>query len=101
MLTIKGATTGVSRDEFEYPIPVEDAEHLLITMCSKVIEKKRYHYPLPDGLMVEVDVFSQIDLYLAEVEQPSETTPIQKPEWFREDVSDQAQYFNNNIAERI
>ena len=101
MLTIKGVTTGISRDEFEYLVPIEDAEHLLATMCAKVMEKKRYHHRLPCGLMAEVDVFIQIDLYLAEVELPSETATFQRPEWFGEDVSTQPQYFNNNIADRI
>ncbi|WP_297341903.1 CYTH domain-containing protein [Pseudophaeobacter sp.] len=101
MLTIKGVTVGISRSEFEYPIPVDDAEHLLETMCAKIIEKKRYHYPLPGGFLAEVDVFPQIDLCLAEVEVPSEKTVIDKPEWFGEDVSTQSQYFNNNIADRI
>jgi CYTH domain-containing protein len=100
-LTIKCVTTGISRDEFEYPIPNDDAEHLLTTMCGKVIEKKRYIYQLDGGLMVELDVFSQIDLYLAEVELPSEATIFEKPEWFGEDVSAVPRYFNNNIVDRI
>lgn len=100
MLTIKGVTTGISRDEYEYAIPVDGAEQLLETMCAKIIEKKRYCFPLADKLVAEVDVFSQFDLWLAEVELPSETTTFHKPEWFGEDVSDRPQNFNN-IAERI
>ncbi|WP_338550018.1 CYTH domain-containing protein [Roseovarius phycicola] len=100
-LAIKGVTTGISRNEYEYEIPIPDAEQLLADMCSKVIEKNRYLYPLRDGLVAEVDVFPQIDLCIAEVELPSEETEFEKPEWFTEEVSHDPQYFNNNIAKRI
>ena len=69
-LAIKGVTKGISRREFEYEIPIEDAEQLLAGMCANVIEKKRYLYPLDGGLVAEVDVFPQIDLCVAEVELP-------------------------------
>ncbi|SLN16559.1 CYTH domain protein [Roseovarius albus] len=100
-LTIKGPNTGITRDEFEYQIPVEHAEHLLATMCSKIIEKQRYAYPLENGHFAEVDVFPQIDLWLAEVELPTKDTDFQKPDWFRKEVSTDPYYFNNNIAKRI
>jgi adenylate cyclase len=55
-LTIKGPATGITRAEFEYPIPVTDAEQLL-TLCSgHVISKTRYLLPLA-GHLWEVDEF--------------------------------------------
>ncbi len=100
-LTIKGVTVDISRDEFEYPIPMDHAERLLLTMCGQVIEKQRYFYPLGKGLVAELDVFPQIDLYVAEVELSAETDEFAKPDWFGEEVSADPSYFNNNIADRI
>jgi adenylate cyclase len=100
-LTVKGATSGITRPEFEYQIPAEDADTMLETMCGQIIEKNRYTIPLPGDLMVEVDVFEQIDLIVAEVELDSEDQEFDKPEWLTEEVSHDPAYFNNNIAERI
>ncbi|WP_341367122.1 CYTH domain-containing protein [Yoonia sp. BS5-3] len=100
-LTIKGPSVGIARDEFEYPIPVADAEAMLNTMCDAVLAKRRYYHPLAGGLMVELDVFEQIDLVLAEVELPDEQARFARPDWLVEEVSDDPQYFNNNIAARI
>lgn len=101
ILTIKSKTVGVSRDEFEYEIPRNDAEAMLATMCGKIISKTRHCFPLEDGLMAEVDVFPQIDLVIAEVELPSADTTFTKPAWLTQDVSHDPAYFNNNIAERL
>jgi len=100
-LTIKTANSGISKDEFEYEIPVDDGERLLSEICSKIIEKKRYYYSIENDLTVELDEFSQIDLLLAEVELPTETTDFDKPVWFLEDVSDDPRYFNNTIANEL
>ena len=74
---------------------------MLDKMCTKVLVKKRFYHPLRDGLTVELDVFDQLDLYLAEVELPSEQTTFAKPDWFTEDVSNDPKYFNNNIIKRL
>ena len=100
-LTIKGPSIGITRDEFEYSIPKPDAESMLDKMCTKVLVKKRFYHPLEDGLTVELDVFDQLDLYLAEVELPSEQTTFAKPDWFTEEVSNDPKYFNNNIIKRL
>jgi len=42
-INIKGATLGMTRQEFEYPIPMEDAEELLETLCDKPLIKKTRH----------------------------------------------------------
>ncbi len=100
-LTIKGANSGISRSEYEYPIPREDAEEILEMMCDKYLSKTRYTFPLLGGLEVEIDVFHQVDLIVAEIELPSEDHPFEKPEWLTEDVSEDPAYFNNAILERI
>ena len=100
-LTVKGPTAGISREEFEYEIPKEDAEAMLESMCGAVIEKSRHLVPLSGGYIVEIDIFKQIDLVIAEIELPSEDAEFPKPDWLGEEVSTNPAYFNNAIAERI
>jgi CYTH domain-containing protein len=100
-LTVKGPTVGISRAEFEYEIPVEDAQAMLDTLCEGVLVKMRHYHPLPNGLMMEVDVFAQLDLVLAEVELAQEEQAIALPAWITQDVSTDPSYYNNAILDRI
>ncbi len=100
-LTIKGPTVGIARDEFEYEIPVGDAEAMLDSMCGAIISKSRYLVPITDLLTFEIDVFDDIDLIVAEIELPHETSEFFKPDWLAADVSHDPAYYNNAIAERI
>lgn len=100
-LTIKSANIGISRDEYEYEIPLADAEKLIRSMCDTVVRKKRYVFPLEHSLIVEVDVFEDIELTLAEVELPDVSATFEKPDWFLKEVSTDPKYFNNNIATEI
>lgn len=97
-LTIKGATDGISRTEFEYVIPKKDAEELLCKFCPKRIEKTRYLVE-HNGKTWEVDEFDfpNSGLILAEVELNSVEEQIALPEWVTEDVSDNPAYFNSNM----
>lgn len=99
-LTLKSATVGVSREEYEYEIPKSDGIKLLGT-CDSYLEKYRYVYPVSNGLKFEIDDFVQLDLIIAEIELPSEDTVFDKPEWLLGEVSSDPRYFNNNILERI
>ena len=100
-LTIKGPSQGISRDEFEYEIPFGDARMMLDTMCQDVLHKTRYYHILPEGLTVELDVFSQIDLVIAEIEFPDGIVPFNKPNWLLDYVSVDSRYYNNNILAAI
>src|SRR5688500_12264960 len=82
-LTIKGPRTGLSRDEFEYAIPVKDAQEMLDTLCvGGVIEKTR-HEVKAGGVLWEVDEFEgdNAGLVLAEVELEREGQKVQLPDW--------------------
>ncbi|SFV55555.1 hypothetical protein MNB_SV-8-344 [hydrothermal vent metagenome] len=82
-LTIKGKSTGASRLEFEYPIPLQDAQNMLDALCqSSVIEKTRYLVE-HEGHVWEVDVFegSNKGLVVAEVELKSEDEAFTLPSW--------------------
>ena len=71
-LNIKAATPGIARAEFDYPIPVADAQVLLTELCDGVVEKVRHHVRV-DGVLFEVDEFGGDNrgLIVAEVELPT------------------------------
>lgn len=101
-ITLKDHAVGLVRREFEYRIPVADAETILEAMCAKPpIDKIRYRVPAKEpGLVWEVDEFqgANAPLLTAEIELPSEDTPFTKPDWLGEDVTDDHRYKNNNLA---
>lgn len=95
-LNIKSATLGVSRSEYEYAIPREDALEMLSTLCHKpLIEKTRYHV-MHDDHTWEVDVFhgDNDGLIVAEIELSHEDENFVLPEWAGEEVSHDARYYN-------
>ncbi|WP_448563384.1 CYTH domain-containing protein [Trichothermofontia sp.] len=99
-LTIKGPSIGISRSEFEYEIPVADAEIMLTTLCDRpLIEKKRYRIPIND-LVWEVDEFlgDNQGLILAEVELQQADQRIPLPTWIGPEVSGDPRYFNANLV---
>lgn len=100
-LTIKGATVGVSRTEFEYEIPVEEAEEMISQFSEKHIRKLRYEFPFGKHTW-EVDVFEgKLEgLILAEIELESENEVFEKPDWIGEDVSFDSEYYNAVLIER-
>ena len=99
-LTIKGKTTGHSRPEFEYPIPLTDALEILATLCvPPLIEKTRYRLPIGD-VVWEIDEFAGENqgLIIAEVELTQENQDLELPSWVGEEVSHDLRYFNVNLA---
>lgn len=99
-LTIKGPPRGMSRTEFEYPIPLEDATVLLDTLCQKpLIEKTRYRV-LHAGQTWEVDVFEGENqgLVVTELELKSEHTPFDLPNWVGQEVTDDPRYANASLV---
>ncbi|MGE5526053.1 MAG: CYTH domain-containing protein [Rhodospirillaceae bacterium] len=97
-LTIKGATRGVTRSEFEYEIPVEDAVQLLELCERPLIEKTRYTERHGDHDW-EIDVFrgDNDGLVLAEVELAGEHEVFLRPAWLGAEVSHDARYYNANL----
>lgn len=98
-LTIKGISEGISRTEFEYPIPLKDAEEMLGSLCERpLIEKYRYKVEVA-GFTWEIDEFlgENKGLWLAEVELTSEGQELVLPWWAGREVSDEARYYNANL----
>jgi|TARA_B110000467_G_scaffold58485_1_gene53418 adenylate cyclase len=99
-LTLKGKNKGISRLEFEYEIPVIDAQELLSNFCSTpFIEKNRFIISIEDTTW-EVDEFlgDNLGLVIAEVEISSEDANFQKPSWVGPEVSDETKYYNYKLV---
>ena len=101
-LTIKGKTSGVSRSEFEYAIPVDDARTMLDELCERPVIVKRRHIVMHAGKKWEVDVFGgeNAGLVIAELELASEDEAFEKPEWVRAEVSHDPRYYNSNLVKK-
>jgi adenylate cyclase len=99
-ITIKGRTNSISRPEFEYEIPVEDAQELMELAISEPVEKNRYLVRYKNSLW-EIDVFDGKNkgLFLAEIELNSENEPFDKPDWILEEVSADGRYYNSYLSE--
>lgn len=99
-LNIKSAELGIRRLEFEYPVPLDEAEQMLDELCEKpLIEKTRYHVSHAD-MTWEVDVFDgdNSGLIVAEIELPDESIVFEKPAWLGEEVSDDPRYYNVSLV---
>ncbi|MDF1581469.1 MAG: CYTH domain-containing protein [Desulfuromonadales bacterium] len=100
-LTIKGASTGASRLEFEYPIPANDAMQMLEQLCRKpLIEKIRYRVPHA-GMVWDVDEFlgDNAGLVLAEIEIEYANQAVELPAWVGKEVTDDSRFYNASLAE--
>ncbi len=98
-LNLKSRTLGASRQEFEYPIPVDEAQALLALCVGGLVEKRR-HLVRHGGLVWEVDEFlgANAGLVVAEVELDHEDQAIDLPDWAGEEVTEQARYYNVALA---
>ena len=96
-LTIKMGK-GVTRNEFEYLIPVNDAEEMIKKAALLCLEKDRYVIPYK-GNDWEIDVFKgKYDgLVLAEIELNDESDEIELPSWIGEEVTNNPSYLNVNL----
>ena len=102
MLTVKGLSVGATRKEFEYEIPLDDANEMIDLLCEKpIVEKNRYTIPVGDVIW-EVDEFRGINegLVVAEVELQSEEQAFDKPDWIGNEVTGDPKYYNANLVAR-
>ncbi len=98
-LTVKGITNMMSRQEFEYSIPVDDAQQMMKMCEGPLIEKYRRNIPHGDHIW-EVDEFlgDNAPLVVAEVELSSEDEVFERPSWVGEEVTEDPRYFNANLS---
>lgn len=99
-ITLKGPAKDLVRLEFEYPIPITDAEDMLLHLCdAPLIEKRRYRIPI-DDVVWEVDQFlgANQGLVLAEVELSDPQQAVTLPAWIGQEVTHDKRYFNSYLA---
>ena len=98
-LTIKGRSSGATRGEWEYPLPLADADDLLARLCQQpLIEKYRRRIDFA-GNTWEVDEFlgANRGLVVAEIELASEDQAFDKPDWIGAEVTDDKRYYNSSL----
>jgi adenylate cyclase len=99
-LNIKSMTIGVSRAEFEYPIPVADAEDMLANLCKRPTIEKTRHYIKQDTHTWEIDVFEgdNLGLIVAEIELTEINEEFKRPAWLGKEVSGDERYYNVSLV---
>lgn len=101
-VTIKGPPVALVRAEYEYEIPIADADEMLHHLCMKpLIEKWRYFVSFA-GVMWEVDEFlnENAGLVVAELELHDAAQQVQLPAWVAQEVTSDLRYTNANLAKR-
>ena len=99
-LAIKGKTTGISRPEYEYGIPLNDAQAMLDRMCARLLVEKMRHLVTHAGNIWEIDEFLNENrgLIVAEVELAAAEQAIALPPWIGQEVSHDPRYLNVNLV---
>jgi adenylate cyclase len=100
-ITIKGKPEGASRSEYEFRIPLKEANEMLDHLCGNVIEKTRYKVRYRRRTW-EVDVFEGTNegLIIAEIELESEGQKYKVPPWAGQEVTGELKYYNSYLSER-
>ena len=100
-ISIKSRKAGARRQEFEYPIPLADAESLMRLACEGRIEKVRHLVHL-GGHLWEIDEFAgdNVGLVVAEIELQHEDEPFDRPDWLGAEVTDCLRFYNMALAAR-
>lgn len=100
-LNIKSRELGHTRQEFDYPVPVNEARELLALCVGGLIDKRR-HLVQHGGLLWEVDEFlgDNAGLVVAEVELESADQVFAKPDWAGAEVTDELRYYNLALASK-
>ena len=98
-LTLKSASDGPARSEFEYPIPVEDARAILALPGVVHVAKVRHRVPAGPHTW-EIDVFEgeNAGLVLAEIELTREGEAFERPDWLGDDVTSDGRYYSAALA---
>lgn len=99
-ITIKGKTENISREEYEYEIPPQDADKMLDSLCLQpIIEKYRYFVEYK-GFKWIIDEFAGVNcgLVVAEIELEREDEIFERPDWTGKEITGDSRYFNSNLV---
>ena len=99
-LNVKSGTLGIQRSEYEYLIPLAEAEEMLDTLCEQPLLEKTRHFVRFGGHLWEIDEFEgdNAGLIVAEVELSRTDEPFDRPDWLGADVSHDIRYYNSQLA---
>lgn len=99
VLTIKGKGSGIARPEFEYEIPLVDAQVMLHQLCLQPTIEKQRHLLRAGRHTWEIDVFAgeNLGLVVAEIELSSASEAFERPPWLGEEVTHDSRYLNSNL----
>ena len=99
-INIKSATLGIRRMEYEYPIPVHEAEEMLNQLCRTPQIDKIRHRVKQGKHTWEIDEFfgDNMGLFVAEIELDSEDEVFEIPEWLGQEVTHDERYYNVNLV---
>jgi adenylate cyclase len=99
-ITIKSAISAMVRNEFEYEIPLLDAQQMFEIFDKMPAVKKIRHTEIFEGNEWVIDVFSGKNdkLLMAEIELSNELENFTKPNWVLEEVTHDPRYHNSNLA---
>ncbi len=101
-ITLKGESKGSKRLEYEYEIPIKDANEIMDNLCEKpIIEKIRYSVYYKGNTWIIDEFKGKNDgLVIAEIELEKEEDSFEKPEWVGEEVTNDIRYFNSNLVKK-
>lgn len=99
-LNLKAKRSGMTRLEYEYPIPVAEANEILDELCDGPLIEKYRHEVAQGAHVWEIDEFlgSNAGLIVAEIELDSEAESFERPAWLGEEVTTDERYYNFNLA---
>lgn len=99
-LNIKSATLGAARLEFEYDLPLDDADALLELLCARPFVEKTRYLVEHQGHVWEVDVFEgdNSGLIVAEIELAHPQETFARPDWVGEEVTEDLRYYNVSLV---
>jgi adenylate cyclase len=100
-VTIKGKAQGITRAEYEYPIPVGDARELLDNFCKKPFIEKVRHWITVENSVFEIDEFEgeNLGLILVEIELQDENQSFPRPPWLGKEVTSDKRYYNAYLVD--
>lgn len=99
-LTVKTRNHGMTRNEWEYSVPVADAREMLAECCGNILSKTRYYVPAGNGLTWEIDEFHGVHegLTVAEIELPAENAAFSLPAFIGKEVTGDPAYYNSSLS---
>lgn len=101
-LAVKGPRVGLSREEYERPIPLAEARAMLTSFCGDRVVTKTCHIVPHAGFDWEVDVYEGLlrGVVLAEVELDDEAQRPVLPDWVGREVTDDPAYGKQALLEQ-